>query len=332
MATKYTTLSQLQTTANAVLNKVKDKGYAVAANLGALASKSEVAKTDLASALATELDGKANSADLGSLASKSEVAEADLASALATKINGKADAATTLAGYGITDAYTKTETDNAIAESVGTVNKPGGSLTASQIASSLLVVGNLGKIYNVTEDFDTTSDFVEGAGKHLPAGTNIQVIDADTTGSSPSYKFDVFAGAYGVATQSGNGLMSSTDKTKLDNADVTAYTGSGAVDVTNHVITVAAASASSSGVGGNAGTMSAADKEKLDNADVTAYTGTGAVSVSNHQISVAAASASASGVGGNAGTMSATDKEKLDDISTATDQEVATMVAGLDDL
>lgn len=202
MATKYTTLSQLQTTANAVLNKVKAKGYAVAS--------------------------------------------------------------TTLAGYGITDAYTKTEVDDAIAESAASVCKPGGSLTASGIVSGLLVAGNLGKVYDVTEDFTTTADFVEGAGKNLPAGTNIQVIDADTTGSSPTYKFDVYAGAYGVATQSGNGLMSSTDKTKLDNADVTAYTGTGAIDVTNHVVSVAAAVASASGVGGNAGTMSAGDKEKLD--------------------------------------------------------------------
>jgi hypothetical protein len=48
---------------------------------------------------------------LGALAGNSEVAESDLATALASKINGKADSATTLAGYNIADAYTKTETD-----------------------------------------------------------------------------------------------------------------------------------------------------------------------------------------------------------------------------
>lgn len=51
---------------------------------------------------------------LGAMAYKAEIAEADLATALATKINNKADAATTIAGYGITDAYTKTETDTAL--------------------------------------------------------------------------------------------------------------------------------------------------------------------------------------------------------------------------
>ena len=237
MSNILATLAQAQDMSNAVLAKIKAKGYAVEEDLGALASKDEVAETDLAS---------------------------DLAS----KINGKADAATSISGYGITDAYTKTEVDNAIAESAASVCKPGGSLTETQIVSGLLVAGNLGKVYNVTEDFTTTADFVEGAGKDLPAGTNIQVIDADTTGSSPSYKFDVYAGAYGVATQSGNGLMSSTDKTKLDNADVTADTGTGAVSVSNHQISVDAASPSTSGVGGAAGTMSAADKEKLDDISI----------------------------------------------------------------
>ena len=321
-----TTLAQSQQIANAVLNKVKDKGYAVAADLGDLATKDEVAKSDLAAALAAEIEGKADAADLGALAALDEVAEGNLASALATKINGKADAATTIAGYGITDAYTKTEVDNAISESQSSLLKPGGTLAAAGIASTLLVEGNLGKVYNISEDFATTADFVEGAGKSHPAGTNIYVVDVDTTGSSPSYKFDVLAGAYGVATQSGNGLMSASDKTKLDNADVTAYSGTGAIDVTNHVISIGAATTTAPG------TMSAEDKVKLDGADVTAYTGTGAIDVTSHVISVAAAAASTGGTGGNAGTMSAADREKLDNFTIATAQQVTDMIAGLDNL
>lgn len=286
---KLTTLAQAQEIANAVLGKVKDKGYAVANDLGALAT----------------LD---------------EVAESNLASALATKINGKADAATTIAGYGITDAYTKTEVDNAIAEAEAGAYKPGGSLAAAEIVSTLLAVGNLGKVYNISEDFTTTADFVEGAGKAYPAGTNIVVVDADTTGSTPTYKFDVMSGAYGAATQSGNGLMSATDKTKLDNADVTAYTGSGAIDVTNHVVSIAAATTT------DPGTMSAADKAKLDAADVTAYTGSGAIDVTNHVVSIAAATQS------TPGSMSAADKEKLDSYTIATTAEVEAVIAALDNL
>lgn len=276
-----------------------------------------------------------------------------VANGVLAKVKAKnyAVAATTLAGYGITDAYTKTEVDNAIGEVQAGALKPGGTLAASGIASSLLIAGNLGKVYNISEDFTTDANFVEGSGKVYPAGTNIYVVDTDTTGETPAYKFDVLSGAYGVATQSGNGLMSSTDKTKLDNADVTAYTGTGAISVSNHEISVAAASASTSGVGGAPGTMSAADKEKLDNADVTAYTAGNGVDITSHAVSgvvdssnanglsvgangfaLAAVVASTNGAGGSNGAMTAAQAEKLGNIETATDSEISTLVAGLDSL
>ena len=61
------------------------------------------------------LAAKANSADLGSLAALNEVAETNLNSSLASKINNKANAATTLEGYGITDAYTSSKVDELLA-------------------------------------------------------------------------------------------------------------------------------------------------------------------------------------------------------------------------
>jgi len=303
-----TTLTQLQSGLETVLNKVKNKGYAL-------------------------------SADLGDLAALDEVAESNLASALASKINNKADEATTAAGYGITDVYTKTETDNKIAESAASVNKPGGSLTAQQIASSLLVAGNLGKVYNVTENFTTTADFVEGAGKALPAGTNIHVIDADTTGSSPSYKFDVFAGAYGTATQSGNGLMSSTDKTKLDGMEagaqvntvnsVAGKTGDvtlngsdvGLGNVTNHAQIKGLASGTTQGhvVTFGADGYTVEDSGKILGKSVPAdaeFTDT----------TYDPATTSADGL------MSAADKSKLDGMVIATTAEVEAMIAALSNL
>lgn len=60
----------------------------------------------------------ANITDAGTLAGKDQVAEGDLEAGLASKINGKADKATTLDGYGITDAYTTTQTDSKIAEAI----------------------------------------------------------------------------------------------------------------------------------------------------------------------------------------------------------------------
>lgn len=106
---------------------------AVSQSNGAVsATKAKITNTEIADnaaiaqskidGLTTALDAKADAADLGALAAKSEVAKADLASALAAEIDGKADSATTLAGYGIADAYTKTETDGAIDTAIDELN------------------------------------------------------------------------------------------------------------------------------------------------------------------------------------------------------------------
>ena len=102
-------------------------------------------------------------------------------------ISNKADKATSLSGYGITDAYTKTEVDGMISS----VYKPAGSVAFASLPT--LAAGVLGNVYNVTDAFTTTSDFVEGSGKSYPAGTNVVVVNTGTT-ASPIYKFDVLAG------------------------------------------------------------------------------------------------------------------------------------------
>lgn len=87
------------------------------ADLGSLAAKSSVAKTDLATALASELDAKATTATMTTeLAKKADKSTVEgLEDSLTTEINKKATKSTTLSGYGITDAYTKTEVDGMVA-------------------------------------------------------------------------------------------------------------------------------------------------------------------------------------------------------------------------
>lgn len=50
----------------------------------------------------------------------------------------------------------------------------------------------IGAVYDIINAFTTTSDFVEGAGKLVNAGTNIVVVNTGTT-AEPVLKFDVFA-------------------------------------------------------------------------------------------------------------------------------------------
>lgn len=88
---------------------------------------------------------------------------------------------------------TSEEVTAAIDAAISSVYKPSGSISASGITSSLLVASNDGSVYNVSEGFTTTSDFIEGAGKSYPSGTNIVVVNTGTA-QNPVYKFDVLAG------------------------------------------------------------------------------------------------------------------------------------------
>lgn len=120
---------------------------------------------------------------LAALAFKAKVSQTDLDEALAAVLAGKADSATTLAGYGITDAYTKEELN----AKISAVYKPAGSVAFTDLPA--LAEDVLGNVYNVTNAFTTTDSFVESAGNKYPKGTNVVVVK-----SGEDYKFDVLAG------------------------------------------------------------------------------------------------------------------------------------------
>lgn len=147
-------------------------------------------------------------AGLAALAYKSEISETELAAALKTKLNNKANSATTLSGYGITDAYTKAQVDGIISS----VYKPAGSIAFANLPTPGAT--NLGNVYNVTDAFTTTSNYIEGAGKKHPAGTNVVVVQ-----SGNNYKYDVLAGFVDlsgyVEKESGKSLMTDAERTKL---------------------------------------------------------------------------------------------------------------------
>ena len=64
---------------------------------------------------------------------------------------------------------------------ISAVFTPKGSVAFSGLTSSLLVAANLGNVYNVTDAFTTTADFIEGAGKKHSAGSNVAIIEATPT-------------------------------------------------------------------------------------------------------------------------------------------------------
>lgn len=121
-------------------------------------------------------------------------------------ISGKADKSTTLAGYGITNAYTKEQVDGMISS----LYTPGGSVAFANLPTA--DEDHLGMVYNVTDAFTTTASFVEGAGKNYSAGTNVVVVSVDG-----NYKYDALAGFIDLS-----GYAKASDITAITNAEIDA--------------------------------------------------------------------------------------------------------------
>ena len=151
----------------------------------------------------------------------------EAASALTAAVGNKADKATTLAGYGITDAYTKTDADKAIDDKISAAS---GGVKASEVQSAL----NSYKTSN-----DTRVDALEAA-KHTHS--NKTVLDGIS-----SAKVAAWDAAQSNAQEYADGLNTAMDtrvdaleadkhshsnKTVLDgitSAKVTAWDGKGKV-------------------------------------------------------------------------------------------------------
>lgn len=77
-------------------------------------------------------------------------------------------------------------------KALGSVYTPKGSCSFAELTiNAPLDADHLGHVWNVTDAFKTTADFLEGTGKSYPAGSNVVVIDED----EGSYKYDVLSGA-----------------------------------------------------------------------------------------------------------------------------------------
>lgn len=120
---------------------------------------------------------------LGALAKKNKVAETDLADALKTKIDGKADSATTLAGYGIEDAYTKTEVDDKISPINTKVTSNTNAIEAINNAETGILAQAKayadGKVYN---DTDIKKEIADNKANIATNTSAIEAINNETTG------------------------------------------------------------------------------------------------------------------------------------------------------
>lgn len=105
----------------------------------------------------------------------------------------------------------KTELEASIAASVSSTFKPAGSIAFASLPS--LSAANLGKVYNVTDAFTTTTNFVEGAGAAYPKNTNVVCVNI----SGSTYKWDVLAGMVDLS-----GYLPRSEITTVTNAQIDA--------------------------------------------------------------------------------------------------------------
>lgn len=134
---------------------------------------------------------------------------------LQTALNAKANTA----DIPIVDqTYSRTSTNaqsgvavaSAISTAIASVYKPAGSSAFANLPP--LSASFEGYVFNITDDFTTTADFVEGAGKIYPAGTNIVCISTRN-----GYKWDVLSGIVDLSGyQTTSNLVTSISSSSTD--------------------------------------------------------------------------------------------------------------------
>lgn len=252
MSNILTTLSQSQAIANAVLGKVKAKGYALASDLGDLAAKDEVAKTDLASALVTEIEGKANSADLGALASKDEVAKTDLATALSTEISNATSNIATQTG----------RVDTLVGSTAGDDAKSVRTISAEEVAKI---------VASAPESFDTLKEISDWISTHSSdaAAMNSAIVALQGKTVLGTHEVGGEQVEYATVKAYVEAVMAAAELSGSTSIDITGGVVSAIVNAGNGLssgangISLAEVVASTNGTGGSNGAMTAAQAEKL---------------------------------------------------------------------
>lgn len=97
-------------------------------------------------------------------------------------------------------------------EKVSSIYKPCGSIEFNQLPP--LSASVLGNVYNIKDAFTTTDDFLEGAGKDYPAGTNVAIVYVEG-----NYRYDALTGFVDLSDYVKNTDKATTEKIGLVKPD-----------------------------------------------------------------------------------------------------------------
>lgn len=189
----FVTVSQVPEGATASNTTPKMNGTAAVGSETAFARGDHVHPSDTTKANASEVYKKS---------------ETYSSSELDSKLGAKANTATTLSGYGITDAYTKTEIDGKI----GSVYKAAGNCLFENLPTPS--AANLGNVYSMLDAFTTDDRFIASEPTDYPIGTNVAIVSVEVE-SQTQYKFDVLAGFVDLSD-----YMKKTEMTSITNQEI----------------------------------------------------------------------------------------------------------------
>ena len=171
-----------------------------------------------------ELVSGNNTAESLGLATLSDVSEAVADMATQTWVSGQGFAKTSEVTQQISTAtadmatqtwvqgqnYATTSNVNSlISAAVAGVYKAKGSVVFASLPA--IASATIGDVYNITDQFSTTADFVEGTGKTYSAGTNVVCVDA----GSGSKKWDILAGFVDLS-----GYVAKTDMVAITEEEI----------------------------------------------------------------------------------------------------------------
>lgn len=114
------------------------------------------------------------------LALKAPLASPDFTGSPTAPTQSSGDSSTKIA----TTAFVQGE----VARTVSGVYRPAGSIAFAQLPA--LTADHVSEVYDITDAFVTTADFLEGAGISYPAGTDVAIVEP----SEGVYKYDAMSG------------------------------------------------------------------------------------------------------------------------------------------
>ena len=178
---------QMKTNANAIsshVNNVNNPHGVTAAQVGLgnvnnTADSAKPVSTPqsqyIASAVATEATRATNAE--GALSDRITTAAGEI-SAEVTRATGVESTLSTQITNEVTRAQgAENDLRDYVDEKLSVTYKASGSVFFADLPA--LAASREGHVYNIKDDFTTTADFVEGAGKDYPAGTNVVIIEKD---------------------------------------------------------------------------------------------------------------------------------------------------------